>query len=179
MIDQDLIKSTIRTISDYPQPGILFRDITTLLQNRRAYNAVVEEIAEKWFDRRIDKIVCLEARGFIFGGAVANILRAGFIPVRKKGKLPYDTTSVSYQLEYGTGDLEIHVDAIEPGERIVIVDDLIATGGTIEASYRLVNRLGGKVIGVSAVIDLPDLGGSKKLSESGIDVHTLVSFPGH
>lgn len=179
MIDKELIKSTIRTIPDYPKKGILFRDITTLLQNGRAFNAVVEEIAEYWRSQSIEKVVCLEARGFIFGGAVASVLRAGFVPVRKTGKLPHNVIGTYYQLEYGADKLEIHSDSISAGDRVLIIDDLIATGGTAEAAIKLVRELDGNIIGMSAVIDLPDLGGSSKIRNCGIEVHTLVDFPGH
>lgn len=179
MIDQDLIKSAIRTVPNYPKNGILFRDITTLLQNGRAFNAVVEDIVEHWRSREIEKVVCLEARGFIFGGAVASSLKAGFVPVRKAGKLPYNTIGTFYQLEYGVDKLEIHSDAIKAGDRVLIIDDLIATGGTADAAIKLVRELDGNIIGMSAVIDLPDLGGSTKIKNTGIDVYTLVDFPGH
>lgn len=179
MIDQELIKSTIRTIPDYPKSGILFRDITTLLQNGRAFNAVVEDVVEHWRNREIEKVVCLEARGFIFGGAIASSLKAGFIPVRKAGKLPHQTIGASYQLEYGVDRLEIHSDAIKAGDRVLIIDDLIATGGTADTAIKLVRELDGNIIGMSAIIDLPDLGGSTKIRNNGVEIYTLVDFPGH
>lgn len=179
MFNKELLKETIRTIPNYPKEGILFRDITTLLQNGRAFNAVAEDIAEYWRNRDIEKVVCLEARGFIFGGAIASALKAGFVPVRKSGKLPHQTIGTYYQLEYGVDKLEIHCDAVKAGDRILVIDDLIATGGTAEAAIKLIRELDGNIIGMSAVIDLPDLGGSKKIRSNGVDVYTLVDFPGH
>ncbi len=172
-------KDTIRTIPDYPQPGIMFRDITTLLGNPRAFRRAVDEMVQPYAGVRVDKVAGLEARGFILGGAVAHQLSVGFIPIRKKGKLPYTVIGESYALEYGQDRVEIHIDALKPGEHILLVDDLIATGGTASAGIRLMERAGAQVIGCSFVIDLPELGGADKLRALGKPVNTLVSFEGH
>jgi adenine phosphoribosyltransferase len=172
-------RDTIRTIPDYPQPGIMFRDITTLLGNARAFRRAVDELVQPYAGVRVDKVAALEARGFILGGAVAHQLSVGFIPVRKKGKLPYTVIGESYALEYGQDRVEIHIDALKPGEHILLVDDLIATGGTASAGIRLMERAGAQVIGCSFVIDLPELGGADKLRALGKPVNTLVSFEGH
>jgi adenine phosphoribosyltransferase len=161
-------KTAIRTIPDYPKPGIMFRDITTLLGNPRAFRRAVDEMVQPYAGLKIDKVAGLEARGFILGGAVAHQLSVGFIPVRKKG-----------ELEYGTDRVEIHVDALQKGERVLLVDDLIATGGTAYAGIRLLERAGANVVGCSFVIDLPDLGGADKLRAIGKPVSALVAFEGH
>jgi adenine phosphoribosyltransferase len=172
-------KSVIRSIPDYPKPGIIFRDITTLLGNARAFRHAVDELVRPYRGVRIDRVAGIEARGFILGGAVAHQLSVGFVPVRKKGKLPWQVLSEDYALEYGTDRVEIHTDAVHHGEHIVVVDDLIATGGTCFAAIKLLERAGAKVMGCSFVIDLPDLGGSEKLRALGKEVKTLVTFPGH
>jgi adenine phosphoribosyltransferase len=172
-------KDAIRTIPDYPKPGILFRDITTLLGNPRAFRRAVDELVQPWAGAKIDKVAGLEARGFILGGAVAHQLGVGFIPVRKKGKLPHTVIGEDYQLEYGTDRVEIHVDAVSPGDKVLLIDDLIATGGTALAGIRLLERAGAQVIGCSFVIDLPDLGGADKLRAIGMNVASLVAFEGH
>ena len=172
-------RETIRTIPDYPQPGIMFRDITTLLGNARAFRRAVDELVQPYAGIRVDKVAAMEARGFILGGAVAHQLSCGFIPIRKKGKLPYTVIGESYALEYGQDRVEIHIDALKPGEHVLLVDDLIATGGTASAGIRLMERAGAQVIGCSFVIDLPDLGGADKLRALGKPVNTLVSFEGH
>jgi adenine phosphoribosyltransferase len=172
-------KSVIRSIPDYPKPGIIFRDITTLLGHARAFRRAVDELVRPYRGVRIDRVAGIEARGFILGGAVAHQLSVGFVPVRKKGKLPWQVLSEDYTLEYGTDRVEIHTDAVQHGDHIVVVDDLIATGGTCFAAIRLLERAGAKVIGCSFVIDLPDLGGSEKLRALGKEVKTLVTFPGH
>jgi adenine phosphoribosyltransferase len=172
-------KDTIRTIPDYPQPGIMFRDITTLLGNARAFRRAVDELVQPYAGVRVDKVAAMEARGFILGGAVAHQLSCGFVPIRKKGKLPYTVIGESYALEYGQDRVEIHIDALKPGEQVLLVDDLIATGGTASAGIRLMERAGAHVIGCSFVIDLPDLGGADKLRALGKPVNTLVSFEGH
>jgi adenine phosphoribosyltransferase len=172
-------KDAIRTIPDYPKPGILFRDITTLLGNPRAFRRAVDELVQPWAGAKIDKVAGLEARGFILGGAVAHQLGVGFIPVRKKGKLPHTVIGEDYQLEYGTDRVEIHVDAVSPGDKVLLIDDLIATGGTALAGIRLLERAGAQVIGCSFVIDLPDLGGAEKLRAIGMNVASLVAFEGH
>jgi adenine phosphoribosyltransferase len=173
------IRDTIRTIPNHPKPGIMFRDITTLLGNARAFRRAVDELVQPYAGIRIDKVAGIEARGFILGGAVAHQLSTAFLPVRKKGKLPWKTMRQEYALEYGTDEVEIHEDAIRKGDQVVIVDDLVATGGTAEAALKLVERAGGKVIGLSFVIDLPDLGGAEKLRQLGKIVRTLCAFEGH
>lgn len=173
------LAEAIRSIPDYPKPGIIFRDITTLLSNPSAYSKAVELLAAPLRELKIDKVVGLEARGFIFGGAVARELGVGFVPVRKKGKLPREVVSIAYDLEYGQDVMEMHVDAVEKGERVVVIDDLIATGGTAEAAIKLLQQQGAEVVGASFVIDLPDLGGKEKLEALGATVRTLVEFEGH
>ena len=172
-------KAAIRTIPDYPKPGIMFRDITTLLGNPRAFRRAVDEMVQPFAGVRVDKVAGLEARGFILGGAVAHQLSTGFVPIRKKGKLPHSVIGEDYQLEYGTDRVEIHTDAIHHGDTVLLVDDLIATGGTALAGIRLLERAGANVIGCSFVIDLPELGGADKLRANGMAVHTLVTFEGH
>jgi adenine phosphoribosyltransferase len=173
------IKDAIRTIPDYPKPGIMFRDITTLLGNARAFRRAVDEMVQPYAGMKIDKVAGLEARGFILGGAVAHQLSVGFIPVRKKGKLPHTTIGEDYDLEYGKDRVEIHIDALEKGERVLLVDDLIATGGTAYAGIKLLERGGAHVIGCAFVIDLPELGGADKLRAIGKPVTALVAFEGH
>lgn len=172
------LRAAIRTIPDYPKPGILFRDITTLLGNARAFRRAVDELAQPWAGMKIDKVAGIEARGFILGGAVAHQLSAGFVPVRKKGKLPHLKVSIAYSLEYGLDEMEMHEDAIRPGERAILVDDLIATGGTAEGAIKLLRKLGADVIAACFVIDLPDLGGAKKLEALGVPVRSLIAFEG-
>ena len=172
-------KSTIRTIPDYPKAGIMFRDITTLLGNPRAFRRAVDEMVQPYAGMRLDKVAGIEARGFILGGAIAHQLSIGFVPVRKKGKLPYTVVGEDYALEYGTDRVEIHADAVQPGESVLLVDDLIATGGTAMAGIKLLERVGAKIAGCSFVIDLPELGGADKLRALGKTVHSLVAFEGH
>jgi adenine phosphoribosyltransferase len=172
-------KSVIRTIPDYPKKGIMFRDITTLLGHPRAFRAAVDALVQPHCGMKIDKVAGMEARGFILGGAVAHQLGVGFVPVRKKGKLPHTVIGEDYALEYGTDRLEIHTDAITPGDQVLLVDDLIATGGTAMAGIKLLERAGAEVIGCSFVIDLPELGGSDKLRALGKNVSALVSYEGH
>jgi len=174
----DHIKAAIRTIPDYPKPGIMFRDVTTLLGDAGAFRAAVDAMVFPHAGKKIDKVAGIEARGFILGGAVAHQLSVGFVPVRKKGKLPHETLSQSYELEYGVDEVEIHVDAIRPGETVLIVDDLIATGGTAEAAVKLLRAAGAEVVGASFVINLPDLGGAKRLEARGVKATSLVSFEG-
>lgn len=173
------IKEKIRAIPDYPKPGIMFRDITTLLQDARGFRKTVDEMVQPLAGTRIDKVVGIEARGFILGGAIAHQLSIGFVPVRKRGKLPWKTKSQEYQLEYGTDAMEIHIDAIQPNENILIVDDLIATGGTAEAAIKLIRAHQGNVVGCSFIVDLPELGGRKKLEALGVQVLSLCTFDGH
>ena len=172
-------KTVIRTIPDYPKKGIMFRDITTLLGHPRAFRAAVDGLVQPYCGMKIDAVAGMEARGFILGGAVAHQLGVGFIPVRKKGKLPYTVIGEDYQLEYGTDRVEIHTDAIEKGDKVLLIDDLIATGGTALAGIRLLERAGAKVVGCSFVIDLPELGGADKLRALGLPVSALVAYEGH
>ena len=176
--DQDL-KSSIRTIPDYPKKGILFRDITTLLADARSFRRAVDELVHPWAGSKIDKVAGIEARGFIIGGAVAHQVSAGFVPIRKKGKLPHQTVRMAYALEYGTDEMEMHVDAVTAGDRVVLVDDLIATGGTAEGAVKLLRQVGAQVLAACFIIDLPDLGGADKLRKLDVSVRTLVSFEGH
>lgn len=169
MID---LKSCVRDIPDFPKKGIIFKDITTLLKNKDALRNTVDTIADKFKNEKIDYVLSVEARGFIFGAAVAYKLGAGLIPVRKKGKLPHKTLSVTYELEYGTDTLEIHKDALKPGDRILIVDDLLATGGTVAAVSKLVEKMGGKIVGMAFVIELLPLKGREKLK--GYEVLSLI-----
>ena len=175
--DLDL-KSTVRTIKDYPKQGILFRDITTLLADARAFRRAVDELVHPWAGSKIDKVAGIEARGFILGGAIAHQVSSGFVPIRKKGKLPHTTVRVAYSLEYGLDEMEMHRDAVAHGERIILVDDLIATGGTAQAAVQLLRSLGAHILAACFVIDLPDLGGSARLAALEVPVRTLVSFSG-
>ncbi|MEI7804642.1 MAG: adenine phosphoribosyltransferase [Hyphomicrobiales bacterium] len=177
-LENDL-KSAIRTIPDYPKPGIMFRDITTLLGDARAFRRAVDELVQPWAGMKIDKVAGIEARGFILGGAVAHQVSAGFIPIRKKGKLPHKRVSVAYSLEYGLDEMEMHEDAVVKGERVILVDDLIATGGTAEGAVKLLRQLGADVLAACFVVDLPELGGAEKIRKLGVPVRTLVSFDGH
>ncbi|HXC54830.1 MAG TPA: adenine phosphoribosyltransferase [Rhizomicrobium sp.] len=172
-------KSTIRTIPDYPKPGIMFRDVTTLFGNPRAFRRAVDELVQPYAGLRIDKVAGIEARGFILGGAVAHQLSTGFVPVRKKGKLPFSVHGEDYDLEYGQDRIEIHTDAVKRGENVLVIDDLIATGGTCVAAIKLLERAGANVVGCSFVIDLPDLGGAAKIRALGKQVATLVTYEGH
>jgi len=173
------LRRLIRAIPDYPKAGIMFRDITTLLLDPRGLRAAVDGLMLPFVNMAIDLVAGIEARGFILGGAVAHELGKGFVPVRKKGKLPHKTIGQEYQLEYGVDAVEIHADAIAPGQRVLLIDDLIATGGTAEAAIELVRRSGGELVAAAFIIDLPDLGGSDRLKSRGVAVHTLVSFEGH
>jgi len=175
---EETLLSAIRTIPDYPRPGVLFRDITTLLGNARAFRRAVDELVHPWAGAKIDKIAGIEARGFILGGAIAHQLSSGFIPIRKKGKLPHETVRVAYSLEYGLDEMEMHKDAVAPGEKVILVDDLIATGGTAEAAVKLLTGMGAVIVAACFVIDLPDLGGRAKLEALGVPVNTLISFTG-
>lgn len=172
------VRDYIRTIVDFPHEGIMFRDVTTLLADPRGFRMAIDQMLHPYVGERIDKVVGLEARGFILGGAIAHQLSVGFVPIRKKGKLPGATLSQDYTLEYGEATVEIHDDAIQPGEKILVVDDLLATGGTAAAGIKLIERLGGEIISCAFIIDLPDLGGYKVLKDLGMDVHTLCTFEG-
>ena len=173
------LANAIRTIPDYPKPGILFRDITTLLADARAFRQAVDELVQPLAGMKVDKVAGIEARGFILGGAVAHQRSAGFVPLRKKGKLPHATRSVEYALEYGVDVLEMHLDAVVAGEQVFLVDDLIATGGTALAAVHLLREAGAQVVGLGAVIDLPELGGAARLRAAGVPVQALVAFEGH
>jgi adenine phosphoribosyltransferase len=173
------LKDAIRTIPDYPKPGIMFRDITTLLGNARAFRRAVDELVQPWAGMKIDKVAGIEARGFILGGAVAHQVSAGFVPIRKKGKLPHKRVSIAYSLEYGLDEMEMHEDAVEKGDRVILVDDLVATGGTAEGAVKLLRQLGVQVLAACFIIDLPDLGGAAKLRGLDVPVRTLISFEGH
>lgn len=172
------VKDYIRTIVDFPHEGILFRDVTTLFADPRGFRLAIDQLLNPYAGLRFDKVVGLEARGFILGGAVAHQLSAGFVPIRKKGKLPGAVISEEYKLEYGEAVVEVHDDAIAPGERILLVDDLLATGGTAEAGIRLVERLGGEIIGCAFIVDLPELGGRARLEAMGMEVHALCAYAG-
>jgi adenine phosphoribosyltransferase len=172
------VKDYIRTIVDFPHEGILFRDVTTLFADPRGFRMAVDQLLAPYAGQRIDKVAGLEARGFILGGAVAHQLSTGFVPIRKKGKLPGATIAQAYKLEYGEAVVEVHEDAMSAGEKVLLVDDLLATGGTAEAGIRLIERLGGEVVGCAFVVDLPDLGGRRKLEAMGMDVHALCAFDG-
>lgn len=173
------LKDAIRTVPDYPKPGVMFRDITTLLGNPRALRVAIDRLVEPYVGAGIDKVAGIEARGFVLGGAVAHQLSVGFAPVRKKGKLPWRTLRQDYQLEYGVDSVEMHEDALAKGERVLIIDDLIATGGTALAAVKLIEGLGATVVGASFVIDLPDLGGTQKLRDLGLRTQALCAFDGH
>jgi adenine phosphoribosyltransferase len=177
-LENDL-RAAIRTIPDYPKPGIRFRDITTLLGNARAFRRAVDEMVQPWAGSKIDKVAGMEARGFILGGAVAHQVSAGFIPIRKKGKLPHKRVSIAYSLEYGLDEMEMHEDAVVKGEKVILVDDLIATGGTAEGAVKLLRQQGADVLAACFVIDLPELGGADKIRKLGVPVRTLVTFEGH
>ena len=179
MYTRAMLIDHVRTIPNYPKPGIQFRDITTLLADPIAYRETIDQLAAPYQNARIDRVVGIEARGFILGGALADRLHAGFVPVRKKGKLPHETLRVAYALEYGTDEIEIHRDAVAHGERVLLVDDLIATGGTALAAVQLLETLDATIVAAAFVIDLPELGGSEKLRARGIATHTLLSFDGH
>jgi adenine phosphoribosyltransferase len=173
------LRSTIRSIPNYPKPGIVFRDITTLLGNARAFRRAVDEMVQPWAGMKIDKVAGIEARGFILGGAVAHQVSAGFVPIRKKGKLPHKSVRIAYSLEYGLDEMEMHEDAVAKGERVILVDDLIATGGTAEAAVKLLRQIGANILAACFIVDLPDLGGAAKLRKMDVPVRTLISFPGH
>src|SRR6201747_2512438 len=173
------LKAAVRTIPDYPKPGILFRDITPVLGDARAYRRAVDELVQPWAGMKIDKVAGIEARGFILGGAVAHQVSAGFIPIRKKGKLPHKRVSIAYSLEYGLDEMEMHEDAVVKGDKVVLVDDLIATGGTAEGAVKLLKQQGADVLAACFIIDLPELGGADKIRNLGVPVRTLITFEGH
>ena len=175
----DYLRRHIRTVPDWPAPGVQFRDITPLLQDTKAFRVLIDAFVHRYMDRRPDVVAGLDARGFILGAVVAYELGVGFVPIRKKGKLPFTTVAETYELEYGSATVEMHTDAVKPGDRVVLIDDLIATGGTMMAGMRLLERLGATVIEGAAIVDLPELQGSDKLRAAGLPLFTLVSFEGH
>jgi adenine phosphoribosyltransferase len=179
MLDQrKTVKDYIRTIVDFPHEGIMFRDVTTLFADARGFRMCIDQLLHPYAGRRIDKVVGLEARGFILGGAIAHQLAVGFVPIRKKGKLPGTTISQDYKLEYGEAIMEVHDDALLPGEKVLLVDDLLATGGTAEAGIKLIERLGAEIVGCAFIVDLPELGGRALLERLGMEVHVLCEFEG-
>jgi adenine phosphoribosyltransferase len=179
MDPREYIRSHIRTVPDWPAPGVQFRDITPLLSNPRVFRVLIDQFVHRYFDTRPQAVAGLDARGFIIGSVLAYELNVGFVPIRKKGKLPFTTVQESYELEYGAAAVEMHTDAVRAGDRVVLIDDLIATGGTMLAGLRLLQRLGAQVIEGAAIVDLPELGGSARLREAGLPLFTLVDFGGH
>lgn len=179
MAPDEYIKSHIRTVPDWPVAGVQFRDITPLLQNPRVFRVLIDQFVHRYFDVRPHAIAGLDARGFIIGSVVAYELNVGFVPIRKKGKLPFTTVEETYELEYGSATVEMHTDAVREGDRVVLIDDLVATGGTMMAGRRLLERLGATVIEGAAIVDLPELQGSQRLRESGLPLYTMVQFEGH
>jgi adenine phosphoribosyltransferase len=179
MADNDDLKALIRTIPGFPKPGIQFRDITTLLGNAAVWRRAVNELVRPWEGGGIGKVAGIEARGFIIGGAVAHRIGAGFVPIRKKGKLPHTTVKIAYSLEYGVDQMEVHRDAVLEGERVILVDDLIATGGTACAAVQLLRKIGAQVVAAAFIVDLPELGGARKLEALEVPVRSLVAFEGH
>jgi adenine phosphoribosyltransferase len=177
----EYLRRHIRTVPDWPAPGVQFRDITPLLQNPRVFRVLVDAFVHRYMDPalRPDLVAGLDARGFILGSVVAYELGLGFVPIRKKGKLPFTTVEETYELEYGSATVELHTDAVKPGQRVLLIDDLIATGGTMLAGKKLLEKLGAKVIEGAAIVDLPELGGSQRIRDSGLNLFTLVSFEGH
>src|SRR5574343_2090915 len=175
----DYIRSHIRTVPDWPAPGVQFRDITPLLQNPKVFRVLIDEFVHRWFDLKPDAVAGLDARGFILGAVVAYELNVGFVPIRKKGKLPFTTVEETYELEYGSATVELHTDAVARGDKVLLIDDLIATGGTMMAGKKLLEKLGAQVMEGAAIVDLPELGGSDRLREGGLALFTLVDFAGH
>ena len=173
------LQQQIRTVPDWPEPGVQFRDITPLLANPRAFRVLIDQFVHRYFDSRPDAVAGLDARGFIIGSVLAYELNIGFVPIRKKGKLPFTTVQETYELEYGSATVAMHTDAVKPGDRVLLIDDLIATGGTMMAGKRLLERLGATVIEGAAIVDLPELGGSDKLRAAGLPLFTLMDFAGH
>ena len=179
MLDADYIKRQIRNVPDWPEKGVMFRDITPLLQNPKSLRVLIDLFVHRYMDERLDLVAGIDARGFILGAIVAYELNLGFVPIRKKGKLPFKTVAEEYELEYGSATVELHSDACKPGDRVLLIDDLIATGGTMMAGKKLLERLGAVVVEGAAIVDLPELGGSKKLRDAGLKLHTIVNFEGH
>jgi adenine phosphoribosyltransferase len=179
ILDPNYIRGQIRTVPNWPAPGVMFRDITPLLQNPKTFRVLIDLFVHRYMDQRIDVIAGIDARGFIIGSVLAYELNRGFVPIRKKGKLPFDTIGEEYELEYGSATVEIHADACKPGDRVLVVDDLVATGGTMMAGVRLLKRLGAEVVECAAIVDLPELGGSKLLTDAGLKTHFVCDFAGH
>ncbi|GGP27427.1 adenine phosphoribosyltransferase [Silvimonas amylolytica] len=175
----DYIQSHIRTVPDWPQPGVMFRDITPLLQDPKLFRVLVDTFVHRYMDAKLDVVAGVDARGFILGAVVAYELNLGFVPIRKKGKLPYLTVAEEYELEYGSATVEIHTDACKAGDRVLLIDDLVATGGTMLAAYNLLHRLGATVVEGAAIVDLPELGGSKLIRDQGLPLFTICDFAGH
>jgi adenine phosphoribosyltransferase len=175
----EYLRGHIRTVPDWPAPGVQFRDITPLLQNPKVFRVLIDSFVHRYMDRRPDVVAGLDARGFILGAVIAYELNVGFVPIRKKGKLPFTTVEETYELEYGSATVELHTDAVKPGDRVLLIDDLIATGGTMMAGKKLLEKLGATVIEGAAIVDLPELGGSDRLRESGLPLFTLLDFAGH
>ncbi len=175
----DYLRSHIRTVPDWPQAGVQFRDITPLLQNPKVFRVLIDAFVHRYMDQRPDVVAGVDARGFILGAVVAYELNVGFVPIRKKGKLPFSTVEETYELEYGSATVQLHTDAVKPGDRVLLIDDLIATGGTMLAGKRLLERLGSTVMEGAAIVDLPELGGSRLLTAAGLPLFTLLSFDGH
>jgi adenine phosphoribosyltransferase len=179
MLDADYIKRHIRTVPDWPEKGVMFRDITPLLQNPKTLRVLIDLFVHRYMDEKLDLVAGIDARGFILGAIVAYELNLGFVPIRKKGKLPFTTVAEQYELEYGSATVELHSDACKPGDRVLLIDDLVATGGTMMAGRKLLERLGAVVVEGAAIVDLPELGGSRKIRDSGLKLHTIVDFSGH
>ncbi len=179
MHDADYIKRNIRTVPDWPEPGVMFRDITPLLHNPRTLRVLIDLFVHRYMDYRLDLVAGIDARGFIIGAVIAYELNLGFVPIRKKGKLPFTTLSEEYELEYGSATVEVHVDAFKPGDRVLLIDDLVATGGTMLAAHALIGKLGATVVQAAAIVDLPELGGSARLRAAGLDPWFLTCFDGH
>ncbi|GGP19770.1 adenine phosphoribosyltransferase [Silvimonas iriomotensis] len=175
----DYIQSHIRTVPDWPQPGVMFRDITPLLQDPKLFRVLVDTFVHRYMDAKLDVVAGVDARGFILGAVVAYELNLGFVPIRKKGKLPYLTVAEEYELEYGSATVEIHTDACKAGDRVLLIDDLVATGGTMLAAYNLLHRLGATVVEGAAIVDLPELGGSRLIRDQGLPLFTICDFAGH
>ncbi|WP_373975337.1 adenine phosphoribosyltransferase [Chitinibacter sp. SCUT-21] len=175
----DYIRERIRTVPNWPQPGVMFRDITPLLQDPRTFRLLVDVFVHRYMGQKLDVIAGVDARGFILGSVVAYELNLGFVPVRKKGKLPFDTIAEEYELEYGSATVELHADACKAGDRVLLIDDLVATGGTLMAAANLLKRLGANVVEAAAIVDLPELGGSQLIRQNGIDLFTVCDFSGH
>ncbi|WP_394777756.1 adenine phosphoribosyltransferase [Undibacterium sp.] len=173
------IKDHIRTVENWPQQGVMFRDITPLLQDPKTFRLLIDLFVHRYMDAKLDMVAGLDARGFIIGSVLAYELNLGFVPIRKKGKLPFNTLSEQYELEYGSATVELHADACKPGDRVVLIDDLIATGGTMMAGKKLLERLGAEVVEGAVIVDLPELGGSKLLKSSGLQLYTVCDFDGH